>query len=261
MQALHVASTGMMAMELNVEVISNNIANMTTTGYKQMRVDFQDLIYQNHRRMGAQSSDAGTIYPVGVQVGTGVQVAATPRVMTQGSVEFTEKTLDVAIQGEGFFQIQMPDGSTTYTRDGSFERDPSGTLVTIDGYTVEPGITIPSDATQVTISQDGQVQVNLPGQTAVQVVGQIELARFVNKEGLESIGDNLFRETDASGAPQTATPGLDGAGTVLQGALEVSNVASVKEISSLITAQRAYEMNSRVVAAADEMLATTSQLR
>lgn len=260
MKALQIAATGMKAQELNVEVISNNVANLRTTGFKKQRADFQDLLYQNLRRMGTESSTSGTIVPTGVQVGSGVKTAATARIMTQGSLEDTGKELDIAIRGEGFFQIQMPDGTTAYTRDGSFERDADGTLVTIDGYTVEPGIDIPSDARDVTISADGTVQA-VDGTGATVNLGQLELARFVNKSGLEAIGDNLFLETEASGAAQTDTPGNNGYGTLQQNFLEMANVDAVTEIADLISAQRAYEMNSRVIKAADEMYSTTSNLR
>lgn len=259
MKALHIAATGMMAQELNVEVISNNLANMRTTGYKRQRAEFQDLLYQNLRRMGTQTSDAGTIVPTGVQVGSGVRTSATSRIMEQGNVESTDKALDVAVRGEGFFQITRPDGTTAYTRDGSFERDPTGLLVTVDGYTVQPGITIPGDALDVTINAEGTVQAKVGGQ--VQVLGQIQLARFTNKAGLEAIGENLYLATEASGDPQVSAPGQDNAGTLLQRHLEMANVVPVTEISDLIAAQRAYEMNSRVIRAADEMSSTTSQLR
>jgi flagellar basal-body rod protein FlgG len=260
MKALQIAATGMKAQELNVEVISNNVANLRTTGFKKQRADFQDLLYQNLRRMGTESSTSGTIVPTGVQVGSGVKTAATARIMTQGSLEDTGKALDIAIRGEGFFQIQMPDGTTAYTRDGSFERDADGTLVTIDGYTVEPGIDIPSDSRDVTIAADGTVQA-VDGTGATINLGQIELARFVNKSGLEAIGDNLFLETEASGAAQTDAPGNNSYGTLQQRFLEMANVDAVTEIADLISAQRAYEMNSRVIKAADEMYSTTSNLR
>lgn len=260
MKALHIAATGMKAQELNVEVISNNVANMRTTGYKRQRADFQDLLYQNLRRMGAETSDAGTIVPTGVQVGSGVKTAATARIMSQGSLEETNKELDLAIRGEGFFQIELPDGTTAYTRDGSFERDANGNLVTVDGYSVQPGITIPDDSRDITISADGNVQV-IDGAGATVNLGQIELARFVNKSGLEAIGDNLFLETNASGQPQTDTPGNDGFGDLQQNFLEMANVDAVTEIADLIAAQRAYEMNSRIIQAADEMYSTTSNLR
>lgn len=261
MKALHIAATGMMAQELNVEVISNNIANMRTTGYKRQRAEFQDLLYQNLRRMGTATSDAGTIVPTGVQIGSGVRTAATTRIMSQGNVESTDRALDVAIRGEGYFQIQMPDGRAAYTRDGSFERDANGTLVTVDGYTVDPGLTIPDNARDVTISGTGQVQAIIGNAGQATTLGQLQLARFVNKAGLEAMGDNLFLETDASGAPQIGSPGEDSTGTLLQRYLEMANVVAVTEISDLIAAQRAYEMNSRVVKAADEMASTTSQLR
>ncbi|WP_249696235.1 flagellar basal-body rod protein FlgG [Stappia sp. WLB 29] len=260
MKALHIAATGMRAQELNVEVISNNVANMRTTGYKRQRADFQDLLYQNLRRMGTNSSANGTIVPTGVQVGSGVKTASTARIMSQGNLAPTNKELDVAIRGEGFFQIQMPDGGTAYTRDGSFERDPNGQLVTIDGYSVLPGIVIPEDARDITISNDGQVQV-LDANNAVQVLGQIQIARFINKSGLEAIGDNLFLETESSGAAIVGNPGETSFGDLMQKHLEMANVEAVSEISDLIAAQRAYEMNSRIIKAADEMSATTSNLR
>jgi len=260
MKALHIAATGMKAQELNVEVISNNVANMRTTGYKRQRADFQDLLYQNLRRMGTQTSAAGTIVPTGVQIGSGVKTAATARIMSQGNVEQTGKELDVAIRGEGFFQIELPDGSTGYTRDGSFERDANGTLVTVDGYSILPGITIPEDSRDITIATDGTVQV-IDGGGATVNLGQIQIARFVNKSGLEAIGDNLFLETEASGAAQTDNPGNNGFGDLQQGFLEMANVDAVTEIADLISAQRAYEMNSRVIQAADEMYSTTTNLR
>ncbi len=260
MKALHIAATGMKAQELNVEVISNNVANMRTTGYKRQRADFQDLLYQNLRRMGAETSSAGTIVPTGVQIGSGVKTAATARIMSQGTLEQSNKELDVAIRGEGFFQIQMPDGRTAYSRDGSFERDANGNLVTIDGYNVDPGIVIPADARDVTISADGSVQA-IDGGGAQIILGQLQLARFVNKSGLEAIGDNLYLETDASGNPQIDLPGADGFGDLQQGFLEMSNVDAVTEIADLISAQRAYEMNSRIIKAADEMYSTTTNIR
>jgi flagellar basal-body rod protein FlgG len=261
MKALYIASTGMAAQERNVEVISNNIANMRTTGYKKQRAEFQDLLYQTLRRAGSSTSDQGTMVPAGIEIGSGVKTAATPRVMSQGTVSPTEKELDVAIRGEGFFAIQMPDGTTTYTRDGSFERSPEGEIVTVDGYTVQPGITLPDGATGVSISADGLVEAFLPGATAPTQMGQLQISRFVNKAGLESVGDNLFRETASSGPAQTGTPNQDGMGNLMQGYLEMSNVNAVTEIADLIAAQRAYEMNARVISGADQMLQATSQLR
>ncbi|ASP33539.1 flagellar basal-body rod protein FlgG [Labrenzia sp. VG12] len=260
MKALHIAATGMKAQELNVEVISNNVANMRTTGFKKQRADFQDLLYQNLRRMGTETSDAGTIVPTGIQIGSGVKLASTTRIMSQGSLEQTGKALDVAVRGEGFFQIDLPDGTTGYTRDGSFERDADGQLVTVDGYTVNPGITIPETTQDITISNTGVVQgVDQTG-TTVQL-GQIQLARFVNKAGLEAIGDNLFLETDASGQAETGNPGDNGFGSTQQYFLEMANVDAVTEIADLISAQRAYEMNSKIIQAADEMYSTTTNLR
>ena len=259
MKALRIAASGMLAQETNVNVISNNIANMRTTGFKRQRADFQDLFYENLRRVGTQTSDTGTQVPAGVSIGSGVRVAATPRIMSQGDLERTDKETDVAVRGEGYFQVLMPDGRTAYSRDGSFEIDANGTLVTQDGYTVSPAITVPNNARDLTVSQTGTVQA-MVGNTAT-VLGQIQLARFVNKAGLEALGDNLFVETAASGPAQIANPGDEGYGTLLQNYLESANVVAVAELSSLISAQRAYEMNSRIIRAADEMAQATSNLR
>ena len=261
MQSLSIAATGMMAQQLNVEVISNNIANMSTSGFKRQRAEFQDLLYQNLRRVGTNSSDAGTIVPAGVQVGMGVKTGSVYRIMTQGNLDNTENKLDIAIQGRGYFRVEMPSGEDAYTRAGSFQISPDGQLVTADGYTLAPGITIPPEATDITISQDGQVQVSIPGQTDAQIVGQIELASFANEAGLDPLGDNLFVETAASGAPNLGTPTSNGIGSVLQGFLETSNVNAVSEITSLITAQRAYEMNAKVITATDEMMSVTSNVK
>lgn len=261
MKALQIAATGMMAQQLNVEVISHNIANMRTSGYKRVRPEFQDLLYQNIRQPGANSSESGTVLPSGIQVGLGVKTASTYRIMTQGDMTNTEKQLDMAIRGEGFFQIQLPDGQTAYTRSGAFSLDASGQLVTQEGYQVEPSITVPANARQITVNASGEVLVSVDGQTAPTSAGTLQLARFVNKAGLEAIGDNLFLETPASGSPSTGTPNADGVGSILQSFLESSNVNAVSEISDLIAAQRAYEMNARVISAADEMMSATSQLR
>lgn len=261
MQALSIAATGMMAQQLNVEVISNNIANMSTTGFKAQRAEFQDLLYQNMRRVGTNSSDAGTIVPAGIQVGLGVKTGSIYRVMTQGGLTVTDSPLDVAIQGAGYFTVQMPSGEEAYTRAGSFQLSPDGLIVNSDGYTVSPGITIPSNATDVTISNDGQVQVKLAGQTDTQVVGQLELASFQNDAGLDPQGNNLFMETTASGPAITGTPGSEGFGSVQQGFLETSNVNSVAEITTLISAQRAYEMNAKIITAADEMMSATNNMK
>jgi len=260
MRALYTAATGMLAQELNVEVISNNIANMRTTGFKRQRAEFQDLIYQSLRRVGTSTSDQGTRLPVGLDIGGGVKVVGTPRIMSQGSVLPTEKQLDVAIRGEGLFRVQMPDGTLAYSRAGSFEIDSEGRMVTPEGYVVDPAITVPQDAQSITISQSGSVQVMQPNQTLPSEIGQLQLAKFINSAGLQPLGDNLFRETASSGAPQTGNPGAEGFGTLLQGHLEQANVNSVTEISDLIAAQRAYSMNARVISAADEMLQSTANL-
>lgn len=260
MRALHTAATGMMAQELNVQVISNNIANMRTTGYKRQRAEFQDLLYQYVTRVGTQTSSQGNILPAGIELGTGVKTVGTPRLMTQGELAQTGKSFDLAIRGEGFFKILQPDGTTAYTRDGSFELDAQGRLVTAEGNVVQPGITIPQNASAVTINAQGQVQATLPGSTTPSTVGQIDMSIFVNKAGLQSIGDNLYLETPASGPPQDGTPATNGFGNLQQGFLEQSNVEAVSEISDLIAAQRAYEMNSKVVTAADQMLQSAAQM-
>jgi flagellar basal-body rod protein FlgG len=260
MRALHTAATGMMAQELNVQVIANNIANMRTTAYKRQRAEFQDLLYEQVRRVGTQSSDQGTILPVGVEIGSGVKTVATSRVMSQGNLMPTQKDLDVAIRGEGFFRIQMPDGRIAYTRDGSFEMDSQGRLVTAQGYLVQPNITIPPNSTGITINAQGQVAVTPAGQTSTTQLGQIELSVFINKTGLQAIGDNLFLETPASGTPQNGTAGSTGFGDLLQGNLEQANVEAVSEISDLIAAQRAYEMNAKVISATDQMLSSTANM-
>jgi flagellar basal-body rod protein FlgG len=260
MKALYIASTGMAAQERNVEVLSNNIANMRTTGFKRQRAEFEDLLYQVYRRAGSETSGTGTQLPAGVEIGSGVKTAATPRIMSQGNVQPTENELDLAIRGEGLFAIQMPDGRTGYTRDGAFQRDATGQLVTIEGYQVLPGIVVPDTARSISISADGIVEAFLDSDGTATQLGQLQLARFANKSGLESIGDNLFVETGASGGAQLGTPGIDGYGDLMQGHLEMANVNAVTEIADLIAAQRAYEMNARVIAGADEMMSTTSQM-
>jgi len=261
MRSLHVAATGMLAQQTNVEVISNNIANISTTGYKRRRAEFQDLIYQNIRRSGSQSADTGTVLPQGAQLGLGVRTGAIYRIPEQGNLQQTENRFDLAIRGNGYFQVQLPSGETAYSRDGTFGLSPEGVIVTAEGFTVQPGITIPATATDVTINASGQVFAKLDGQVQPQNVGQIQLAAFANEGGLEAMGDNLFLATPASGQPQQAAPGQPGYGQVLQGFIETSNVNVVQEITSLITAQRAYEMNSKVITASDEMLQTLTRLR
>jgi flagellar basal-body rod protein FlgG len=260
MRALHTAATGMKAQELNVQVISNNIANMRTTGYKRQRAEFQDLLYEHVRRVGTQTSDQGNQLPAGIELGAGVKTVGTPRLMTQGSLVQTGKDYDVAIRGEGFFQITLPDGRTAYSRDGSFELDSQGRIVTAQGNVLNPGLTIPQNATSVTINAQGQVSAMIPGTTAATVVGQIQLAMFINKAGLQGIGDNLYLETPSSGAPQLGNPNQDSFGNLQQGNLEQANVEAVSEISDLIAAQRAYEMNAKVISAADQMLQSTSNM-
>ncbi len=261
MRALSTAATGMQAQQLNVEVISHNIANMNTTGYKRQRAEFQDLLYQTHEAMGVSSSDANTIVPTGVQVGSGVKAGSVYRITEQGNITQTGNPYDVAIQGDGYFVVQTPDGQDAYARAGNFAVNADGQLVTEDGYVVSPGIVVPAESINVSISKSGTVQVTVAGDPAPQDVGALELARFVNPAGLDAIGDNLFLETAASGAANRGQPGALGFGTVQQGFLETSNVNAVTEISALITAQRAYEMNSKVITATDEMLRTASQLR
>jgi flagellar basal-body rod protein FlgG len=260
MQALHTAATGMAAQELNVQVISNNIANLRTTGYKKQTAEFQDLIYEHVRRVGAQASDQGTILPVGIDIGGGVKTVGTPRSMTQGTLSQTGNDLDLAIGGEGFFKILMPDGTYQYTRDGTFQMDNTGRVVTAAGNPVQPTITIPQNASGLTVNAQGQLSVTLPGTTTSTIVGQIGLTRFINKAGLMPVGSNLFQETPSSGAPQDGLAAAEGYGTITQGSLEQSNVDVVSEMSDLIAAQRAYEMNAKVVSAADQMMQSTSAL-
>lgn len=261
MRSLNIAATGMLAQQTNVEVISNNIANMNTTAFKRQRAEFQDLLYQDHRRVGSASSDTGTIVPAGVQIGVGVKTAGVYRITEQGNLVSTNNTYDVAIQGKGFFQVTLPNGDTAFTRAGSFQLSADGTIVNADGYTVSPGVTIPNNAVSVTINSSGQVLAKVQGTVAPTNVGQLSLVNFANEAGLEAAGDNLLLETPASGTPITGTPGTDGFGTILQGFVETSNVNVVQEVTNLITAQRAYEMNSKVIEASDEMMRSLTQLR
>jgi flagellar basal-body rod protein FlgG len=261
MRSLTTAATGMLAQQMNVEVISNNIANATTTGYKRRRAEFADLLYQDMRRVGTQSSDTGTIVPAGVQVGVGVKPVAIYRVHEQGNLQMTDNPLDVAIKGKGFFQVDLPDGTTAYTRDGSLKLSDSGEIVTQDGYTVQPGITVPINALDVTVNASGQVEETFAGNPQPQLLGQFQLATFVNDAGLDALGDNLLVETAASGSPTTGNPGAIGFGSLQQNFLETSNVNIVSEITELITAQRTYEINSKVIQASDDMMGTISQIR
>ena len=260
MRTLSTAATGMLAQQTNVDVISNNIANMNTTGYKRQRAEFQDLLYQNVSRPGgATGPDSKT--PTGIQIGLGVKTGGVYRIHEQGTLSQTDNRYDLGVQGKGYFQVTLPSGETAYTRDGSFQLSDQGELVTTDGYQVQPGITIPQDAVDVSISKTGEVQVKTAGNAQLQTVGQLQLATFVNEAGLEAQGGNLYLETDSSGQATVASPGDPGLGTLQQGFVEASNVNPVAEITALISAQRAYEMNSRVVKTADEMMSTTSQLR
>ncbi|MFN4288685.1 MAG: flagellar basal-body rod protein FlgG [Brevundimonas sp.] len=261
MRALRTAATGMSAQQLNVEVISNNIANMNTVGFKRQRAEFQDLLYQNVERMGAQSSSTGTVVPTGIQVGAGVRAGAVYRITEQGSPTATGNRFDLAIDGRGYFQVALPSGETAFTRAGNFAVDAEGRLVTDDGFVVQPEINIPNDARDVIISRTGQVQILTDGDPQPQVVGELQLATFFNEAGLEAIGDNLLLETAASGPANVAAPGEPGFGQLLQGYTEASNVDAVSEITALIVAQRAYEMNSKVISTADDMLAVASQVK
>src|SRR5436190_10824594 len=260
MQALRTAATGMAAQQLNVEVISNNIANMNTVAFKRQRAEFQDLLYQTLETAGAQTSDQGTIVPTGVQIGAGVKAGSVYRISTQGALTRTDNKYDRAIDGRGYLQVLTPQGDTAYTRAGNLAINDQGQLVTQDGYQVQPAISIPQDALDVVIAKSGQVQVTQASGTPT-VVGTLELATFVNEGGLIAQGSNLFKESGASGPPTTGTPGSVGFGTLLQGYTEASNVDAVAEITALIVAQRAYEMNSKVISTADNMLGVANQVK
>ncbi|MDG1287093.1 MAG: flagellar basal-body rod protein FlgG [Rickettsiales bacterium] len=259
MRSLNIAATGIQAQQTHVDVISHNLANMTTTGYKRQRAEFQDLIYENQRRVGTNSSDVGTIVPTGTQFGLGVKTAGVYRNHNQGTVAQTENALDVAMQGRGFFQVELPTGEFAYTRSGAMQRNQDGEIVTIDGYLISPAITIPDDATSISINATGEVEVTIDGQIEPTNLGQFDMATFINPAGLEAIGGNLYKETEASGAPVVGLAGDEGFGSILQGFLEQSNVNPVTEITQLIVAQRAYEMNTKVITASDEMLQQLNQ--
>jgi flagellar basal-body rod protein FlgG len=260
MRSLSIAATGMLAQQLNVEVISNNIANMNTTAYKRQRAEFQDLLYQNERRVGSQSADNNAIVPAGVQLGLGVKTAAVYRITEQGNLTTTGNQLDLAVQGKGYFQVTLPDNTIAYTRAGSFQLDQNGNIVTADGLKVTGAAAIPANATSITVNQSGQVFVSQQGQTQLAQAGQFQLVSFINDTGLQPIGNNMFIQTQASGNPVIGTAGNQGFGTILQGFLESSNVNTVQEITDLISAQRAYEMNSKVIQASDEMLQTLNNV-
>ncbi|MEY2633368.1 MAG: hypothetical protein RIR00_2022 [Pseudomonadota bacterium] len=258
-RSLWIARSGLDAQQTNIDVIANNLANVSTNGFKRSRAVFEDLLYQNLRQPGAQSSQQ-TQVSNGLQLGTGVRPVSTARIFTQGALQKTDNSLDIAIQGEGFFQILLPDGTTGYTRDGSFQRDNQGQIVTPEGYPLQPNITIPSTAISVTIGRDGTVSITQQGSTATTQIGSIQVATFINPSGLQSQGQNLFLETASSGTPTPNTPGLNGAGILSQGYVETSNVNVAEELVSMIQTQRAYELNSKVVSTSDAMLGRLTQL-
>jgi flagellar basal-body rod protein FlgG len=257
-QALWIAKTGLDAQQTRMSVISNNLANVTTTGFKADRAVFEDLLYQTIRQPGAQSS-SDTELPSGLMLGTGVRTVATEKLHTQGNIIQTGNALDMAVQGRGFFQVLMPEGDIGYTRDGTFQIDSNGQMVMSNGYALEPAITIPSEAQSITIGNDGTVSVLQAGQTSPSIVGNVQLADFINPKGLQPVGENLFKETSASGSVTTGTPGQTGLGTIISGALESSNVNVVSELINMIETQRAYEMNSKAISTADQMLQYASQ--
>lgn len=260
MRALWSAASGMVAQQMNVDTIANNLANVNTAGFKRTRVDFEDLIYQMVRVPGAPAAE-GVMVPTGLQVGLGVRPAATTKIFSQGTFQHTGNPLDLVIEGEGFFQVLLPDGSKAYTRAGSFKMDSEGNIVTAGGYPIEPPISIPADAVDISVGADGTVAVTVAGQAEPQEIGKIELARFPNPAGLAAIGHSLFAETAASGKPTTGTPGMEGLGTIGQGVLELSNVVVVEEMVNMITAQRAYEANAQAIKIADEMLRLANNAR
>jgi flagellar basal-body rod protein FlgG len=259
MRSLWIAKTGMEAQQTQLDTITHNLANVGTNGYKRSHAVFEDLMYQNLRQAGANTTEQTTL-PTGLQVGLGTRAVATTRIFSQGNLLQSANPLDVAIRGSGFFEVQMPDGTTGYTRDGSFQVNAQGQLVTNNGYAVQPGITIPANAQSTTIGADGTVSVTVPGQAAAQTVGQLQLANFVNPAGLDPKGQNLFAETAASGTATTGTPGQNGLGDLRQGFVESSNVNVVEELVAMIQTQRAYELNSKAIQTADQMLAKLGQI-
>jgi flagellar basal-body rod protein FlgG len=261
MKALHIAATGMAAQQMKVDVVSNNLANMSTTGYNPRRADFADLHYQQMARPGSLTAEDGSMLPTGIQIGLGVRPASVSVVLGQGSLDATGGDLDLAIDGDGYIEVTMPSGLTGYTRDGSLKRSAEGLIVTSDGYPVVPGITIPNGARGLTISASGEVWADFADRLEPELLGQLTLSSFPNQKGLEAIGSNLFLESPASGAALSAAPGQDGLGTLRQGYLESSSVDAVREVTELIKAQRGYELNAKVITAADQMLAATTQVR
>lgn len=259
LRCLTTAATGMVAQQLNIDTISNNLANVNTSGYKKVRVEFQDLLSQTLKSPGAQVSQ-GTNQPVGIQVGLGTRTSATQKIFTAGTFKSTDNKLDAAIEGEGFFQVQLDDGSLAYTRDGSFKMDANGQLTTSDGYMIQPQITIPPNTSEITITPDGRVSIKAANETTQTEVGTLQLAKFANPAGLLSIGKNLYTETAGSGTPIQGTAGQEGFGTIQQGFLEGSNVQVVEELINLIQAERAFEANSKLITAADNLLKTVNRL-
>ncbi|WP_425092244.1 flagellar basal-body rod protein FlgG [Tropicimonas sp. S265A] len=261
MKALYIAATGMNAQQTRVEVISNNLANMGTTGYNTRRAEFSDLLYQQVKQPGTINASDGTVLPTGIQIGLGVRTAAVSVELAQGGLTQSGGDLDIAIDGNGFLEVALADGTAGFTRDGSLKRSAEGVIVTSDGYALQPEIVIPDDASRISINSEGEIFAYFRDRTEPEELGQIELATFPNAKGLEAIGGNLFLESNASGPPINATPGLDGLGTIRQGYLEGSSVDAVREITELIEAQRGYELNSKVMTAADQMMSATSQVR
>ncbi|MGX9220780.1 flagellar basal-body rod protein FlgG [Massilia varians] len=258
-RSLFIAKTGLEAQQTKLDVITNNLANVSTTGFKRSRAVFEDLLYQNVRQPGAQSSQQSNL-PSGMQIGTGVRAVATERMFTQGNPQLTGNSKDVMVNGSGFFPVLLPDGTQAYTRDGSFQSDANGRLVTSSGYAIEPAITIPANAEAITVGRDGTVSVKLPGAAAPTQIGSLQLATFVNPAGLESRGENLYVETGASGNPNLNVPGTNGAGVLMQGYVESSNVNVVEEMVNMIQTQRAYEINSKAITTSDQMLQKLAQL-
>jgi flagellar basal-body rod protein FlgG len=261
MKSLQIAASGMAAQQTRVDVISNNIANMSTAAYRPRTAEFSDLMYQQYLTPGTITSQVGTVVPAGIQIGTGVRPSTVSMEITQGALRQTSAELDLAIDGAGFLEVTLPSGEPAYTRDGKLNRSPTGEIVTMDGFPLADGIVLPEDARRVTISRDGEVTAYFGDSNEGQAIGNISLVRFVNEKGLEAMGDNLFRETEASGSPNRLVPGTEGLGYIRQGFLEDSSVDVVKEISELIEAQRGYELNSKVITASDEMMAATTRLR
>jgi flagellar basal-body rod protein FlgG len=261
MNALQIAATGMSAQQMKVDVVSNNLANMSTTGYNARRADFADLMYQQVQRPGSISAQDGTMLPTGVQLGLGVRPSSVSVVLAQGVLSQTGGDLDMAIDGKGYLEVTLPSGGVAYTRDGALKRSADGEIVTADGYSVSPGITIPSDAKSISINGNGEVYAYFTGQIQPTLLGQFTIASFTNEKGLEATGSNLFLESPASGPAIVGTPGLDGFGLLRQGYLEESSVDSVREVTELIKAQRGYELNAKVITAVDEMMSATTQVK